>query len=242
MPKKLAKAIDEQSKQEQPESQVYTPSQKEKDVVLGMFSLFRDASSGRNRAFQYFDDRTLTEYIEDSVLRFITNEDARDNIEDWQARIHAPFTRNKVLAILGKVVDAMPITEIIGRGDEDHQRAEILNTLLEYADDVDDAEEFFVYAIEEALVKGTFIGYEGITTRKRKVRTVTKHGDGDKIKVKTDTFQERRLTSHIVPLEEFYPSSVGIRKIKRCHIVSGGKKSHLHYLLRIITVMPKPVR
>jgi hypothetical protein len=189
----------------------YTPV--ERDLVQTLFWRFRDAQQERDRVFEYFDRRTLIEYINDSVLRFVTNIDQREDIEDWQSRVHAPFTRNKILTMLGKVLDEMPVVDIKGRGDQDLLKAEIVNTLYEYADDVDDAQEFFVYALEEALVKGTMIGYEGIDTYTRSTRNVVKYKDGDDIQVQEGKIIERRLVSKIVPLEEFYPSSVSIRKL-----------------------------
>lgn len=209
----LALKVEELAESLVPEIPTYKPSDKEKEVVMGVFNLFRESADERDMNYQYFDGSNLIDYINDSVRRFVTNVDERDDIEDWQARIHDPFTRNKILAILGRVIDAMPIAEIVGRGSEDYLKAEIGNSLLEYADDKSDVEEFMVYAVEEALVKGTMVGYEGVETFSKDVRDVVKYKNGDNITVKKSTMKIRRLINNIVPLEEFYPSSVGIRKI-----------------------------
>lgn len=206
--------VGELDTQQYEEKLPYKPSDKEKEVVRSVVNLFRICRDERDRTFEYFDGRNLIEYINDSVRRFTTNVDIRDNIEDWQARIHAPFTRNKLLAILGKVVDAMPVAEIMGRGDEDITRAEIVNTLFEYSEDIDNADELMVHAVEEALVKGTVIGYEGVETYTKKIRDVVKYKEGDDITVKENTMTVRKLTSYIIPLENFYPASVGIRRIQ----------------------------
>lgn len=197
-----------------PEGEYYKYSDKEQDVIQTIFWRFRDTQQERDKVMEYFDKRTLIEYINDSVLRYTTNVDQRDDIEDWQARVHAPFTRNKVNTILGKVLDELPVVEVMGRGDEDIIKAEIVNTLFEYSEDVDDSQEFFVYALEEAIVKGTMVGYEGIETYTRSTRNVVKYKDGDDITTTEGKIIERKLVSVIVPLEEFYPSSVGIRKIQ----------------------------
>lgn len=214
--KTLNKTLPELAKASQvgPEDQYYKYSDKEKDLVQTIFWRFRDTQQERDKVMEYFDKRTLIEYINDSVLRFTTNIDQREDIEDWQARVHAPFTRNKILTVLGKVMNELPVVDIIGRGDEDIIKAEIVNSLYEYAEDVDDSQEFFVYALEEALVKGTMVGYEGIDTYTRGTRNVVKYKDGDDITVQEGKIIERKLTSKIVPLEEFYPSSVGIRKLQ----------------------------
>jgi len=186
----------------------------EKGILSEVTSLFRSTQNERNANLEYFDGNNLVEYIDDSVRRFVTNEDKREDIEDWQARVHDPFTRNKVLAILGKVVDVIPMVEFTPRGDEDLLKAEILNTLFEYSDDVDEAEEFFVYFLLEALVKGTAIGYEGVEMKSRDVREVIKYNDGDELTHKKGKAITRRLVSKIIPLEDFYPSSLGYRRIK----------------------------
>ena len=192
----------------------YRLTDKEKVIVEKVSQLFRVSQDQRDASLEYFDGRNLLTYIEDSVRRFITNVDEREDIEDWQARIHAPFTRNKVLAILGKVVDALPMIEFIPRGDEDLLKAEILSTLFEYADDIDDVEEFFTYTIEEAIVKGTAVGYEGFDVKEKDIREVKKYNGGDGIKTVKSKLIQRRISSKIVPLEEFYPSSIGTRNIK----------------------------
>jgi len=192
----------------------YKPSEKAIQVIRDTFGEFRLAQDERDRNFEYMDGIDPITYINDSVRRFTTNVDVRDDIDEWQSIVHLPFTRNKVLSILGKIVDALPTVEVQPRGGEDALRGEILNSLFEYAEDVDDADEFLVFMLEEAIVKGTAVGYEGIETKKRKVREIVRYTNEADFSVVETTITERKLTSVIVPLEEFYPYSVGIRKIQ----------------------------
>lgn len=194
------------------DAQLYVPSEKEKDIVSSVFLKFRISADDRNRNFEYLDGSNLIDYIDDSVRRFTTNVDEREGIEDWQARVHDPFTRNKVLAILGKVVQVLPIAQFTGRGDEDCRKATLLSNLYEYAEDVDDYEELMMHLLLEAIVKGTAIGYEGLERKERKIKNVTK--TDDKLTYTQDKETTSRLYGAIVPLEDFYPSSVGIRNIK----------------------------
>ncbi len=191
----------------------YEPSEKEREVVSRVFEKFRTSADERNRSFEYFDGSNLIDYIDDSVKRFTTNYDSREDIEDWQARINDPFTRNKVLTILGKVNSVLPIASFKGRGSEDVRKASILNSLYEYAEDVDDYDELMLFILLEAIVKGTAIGYEGVSYKSKKVRNV--NGVGDSIKVNEQTEITTKLPGILVPLEEFYPSSVSVRNIKK---------------------------
>lgn len=195
------------------EQELFQPTEKEIEVRTDIFRKFRINRDDRNRNFQYFDGINLMDYIDDSVRRFTTNVDNRENIEDWQARINTQMTRNKVLAILGKVVSVLPIAQFKGRGDEDIRKGILLTNLYEYAEDVDDYEEFMMHILLEAIVKGTAIGYEGVDRKKRKLREVK--GINDDLTVTENEETTTRLFGQIVPLEEFYPSSVSIRNIDR---------------------------
>jgi len=200
--------VDEGSK----EYDIYSPMQAEQDVVKSVFLKFRNSADDRNRNFEYMDGDDLITYINDSVRRFVTNLDEREDIEDWQARINDQFTRNKVLGILAKVVRVLPIAQMVARGDEDFNKSLILSNLYEYAEDLDDYEEFMVFYLLEAIVKGTAIGYEGLELKTKKVKNIKNANDDITIDEKTET--TAKLFASIVPLEDFYPQSVGIRNVK----------------------------
>jgi len=195
------------------EQRMFLPSAVELSLVSDVYTRFRRSADDRNRNFEYFDGINLIDYIDDSVRRFNTNYDEREYIEDWQARIHDPFTRTKVLAVLGKVNSVLPIASFKGRGDEDVRKGVLLTNLYEYAEEMEEYDEFMLHMLLEAIVKGTAIGYEGVVRKERKLRNVK--GTGDKITVTEDTEITTRLPGSIVPLEEFYPSSVGIRTISK---------------------------
>lgn len=195
------------------EQRSFVPSAKEQSLVGDVFKKFRQSADERNRNYEYFDGINLIDYIDDSVRRFNTNFDEREDLEDWQARVHDPFTRNKVLAVLGKVNSVLPIASFKGRGDEDVRKGVILTNLYEFAEEMEDYEELMVNILLEAIVKGTAIGYEGVIHKKRKLRDIS--GTGDDITVKEVTEITTRLPGSIVPLEEFYPSSVSIRTISQ---------------------------
>lgn len=226
----MAKELDFKSQkigEEKQEESSYTkwqPSEREKELMKQNRILFRDAADQRNRVFENFDGLTLIDYIEDSYRRYNTNVNIRDDIEDWQSIVHDKFTANKVNAILAKVVSVLPVAEVVGRGDEDLAKGLIMSNLYEYSEDVDDYDEFMVSFLQEAIIKGTAIGYEGQATKIRKVRNVK--GSGDNITVSEGEIRENKLFAQVVKLEDFYPASIGIRRVKdqpRCfwrHVMS----------------------
>lgn len=195
------------------EQNLFKPSDKEVEVVSSVFAKYRISADSRNRNFQYFDGLNLIDYINDSVRRFTTNIDEREDIEDWQARIHDPFTRNKVLAILGKVISVLPIAQFTGRGDEDIRKGTILTNLYEYAEELDDYEELMTHVLLESIVKGTSIAYEGVDKHEKMYRNIK--GAGDDLTISESKETTTKLFGLIVPLEEFYPSSVSIRNLSK---------------------------
>lgn len=194
------------------DGEIFVPTEKEKSVLADVVSLFRDTQAARDRNFEYFDNSTLIEYIDDSVLRFNTNVDEREGIEDWQAGIHDPFTRNKVLAFHGKIMEALPIAVLSGRGEEDSQRGILLSNIYEALEDLDNYEELMSMIILDAIVKGTAIGYEDVMFQKKKYRDVKGHGDS--ISITEVTEKTTKIYGSLVPLEEFYPASVSIRRME----------------------------
>ena len=192
----------------------YVCSVKETTVVNNTFQLFADAKTLRDMSFDYFDGRNLLAYANDNLHNFITNINEREGIEDWQARVMTPFTKNKLLVVLSKVSKALPRTEAFPNGDEDNRRATLLTDLKDDADRRDKTDELMFYALLEALVKGTVIGYEGIEEKSKAIREVDEYKDGTDLTIKAGRQTVKRLKGSIVKLEEFYPSSPAIRKIE----------------------------
>lgn len=203
---------EEKAEQEQYDLPQYKPSKKEKEVVDATFKKFRFSADIRDQRFNNFDGLNLVEYISESYRRTTTNVDIRPDSEDWQSVIHDPFTRNKVNAVLGKIISVLPIAEITPRGDEDIRKGIILTNLYEYSEDVDDYEEFLATYLYEAIVKGTAIAYEGHDKKVQKVRDIK--GVGDDITITEAEKKTNKLFAQVVRLEDFYPSNVGVRRLK----------------------------
>lgn len=195
-----------------PTGEVFKPSETELQVVTKTVELFRRSQQDRDRAFAYFDGMNLLSYIEDSVERFNTNLYLRDGMEDWQAGFSSGFTRSKVLGIVGKLVEQLPIASAIPRGEEDVLRAQIITDLYHYTEELDDYENFMSMFVLELVVKGTAIGYEDVEYKKKKIRDTKKIGD--EMTVSEKVIKTTKLYSDLVPIEEYYPASVGIMDVK----------------------------
>lgn len=195
-----------------PDGELFTPSDEEVQVVQTTFELFRRSQQDRDRTFAYFDNMNLITMIEDSVERFNTNLYLREGMEDWQAGFNDGFIRSKVLTVVGKMVEQLPIASALPRGEEDTLRAQIITDLYQYTEELDDYENHMSMFILELIVKGTAIGYEDIEYQKKTIRTVK--GIGDNMTETEETVKTTKFYSEIVPLEEYYPASVGIMGVE----------------------------
>jgi len=211
----MAKPIPEpRQMREDEKDSPFIASDKHQKVVRDTIGSFRESYEERNKNLKYFDGRNIIQYIQDSARRFYTNVNKREGIDEWQSTIHDPFTHNKVLAFLSKVVKSLPKGTVLSRGTDDKRKGEILSKLYDFSEDQDDYEEFMVFALFEAIEKGTVICYEGYNQEKRKVRDIVgKDKDGDPEIEETD-IEENKLFASIVPIEEFYPESIAIRNVK----------------------------
>jgi hypothetical protein len=193
-------------------TEVFHPSDNELKTVSRVVTLFRFAQQERDRSFAYFDNMDLVTYIEDSVERFNTNLYLREGMEDWQSGFNDGFTRNKVLSIVGKLIAQLPIASAMPRGDEDVLRAQIITDLYQYTEEIDDYEDKMSLFVLELITKGTAIGYEDVEYTKKTIRDVK--GMGDNMTVTSRVIKTTKLYTEIVPLEEYYPASVGIMGVK----------------------------
>lgn len=195
-----------------PNGETFKPSEKEQEVSTKTIELFRRTQQDRDRTFAYFDGMNLITYVEDSVERYNTNLYLRDGMEDWQSGFNDGFTRNKVLSMVGKLVEQLPIASALPRGEEDVLRAQIITDLYHYTEEVDNYENLMSMFVLELLVKGTAIGYEDVEYKKKKIRDVKKIGD--EMTVSEKTIRTTKLYSELVPIEEYYPASVGLMGVE----------------------------
>ena len=117
------------------------------------------------------------------------------------------MTRNKVNNISGRAIQNMPIGQIRPSGIGKARRANILNNLYEFSEDTYDYSLVMADLITEALVKGTAVAYEGHKKDVKKIRKIV----GGKEKVTME--EKNKLFTTVVPLENFYPSTVHARSI-----------------------------
>lgn len=209
-PKNFTKTVDYNSKNKKDKPMhTINESLEERDIANEAYSLFRGWRDHRNQVLSLFGDMTLTEYVEESMYRYVTSVFERDQIEDWQGTMHVPMTRNKINNISGRAIQAMPIGQIKGRGTGKHRRSTILNNLYEHSEETNKYALTMADVITESMVKGTCVVYEGHIKEVNLERNVTVGGKEVK-----KTVVKNKLHTQIVNLEDFYPSNIFVNTIE----------------------------
>lgn len=195
-------------REKQEETMIFPATSSDEDeIVLTAMEQFNRFRDNRDRVFGILDDQTLPEYWEESNIRYTTSVYLREDIEDWQSQAHVPVTRNKINNISGRAIQNLPIGQVMPAGTGQHRRATILNNLYEFSEGTYDYQLLMADLITEALVKGTAVCFEG---HKRDVKVIRKVKNG---KETSTTKIKNKLITKIVPIENFYPSSVNVRSI-----------------------------
>src|SRR3990167_6723305 len=107
---------------------VYVPSPKADIVIKNTWSRFCEMRNLRDQNHRWFGKssegtyRTLVKYIDIMEKRWNSDGIPRVNLEDWQASVFKPETRNKVITILSAVAQQRPRMKFKGREKSDYMR------------------------------------------------------------------------------------------------------------------------
>lgn len=190
----------------------YIPSQKETAVINRVYERFLRMKEERDKIRHEFDDRNLTDYVNDSMDAYngIVSSDLKQTKEDWQSIIWDHETRGKVKTIVAMITGTRPFISLIGESEKDHEFA---SDMLEVYEDSWKKEngsyKLYLQALSAAC-KGTVIVEETYVEEKVKRKEI--------ISVNQQTglvrFKEKEVIkdgygcvkSEIVPLLQFYPN------------------------------------
>lgn len=199
-------------KEEEETFEPYYPSEKEQCLANSVFLKFREAAEERDKPLEIFDGVPLSEYVESSFRRYNTSIDEREDIEDWQARMHDPMTRNKQNALFGRVISSLPIGQVRPRGDKGTLAAAILDDIYQYSEEQDNYEMKMANLFLSAMTNGTAFLYEGHREKVKK-RRKTYDEDGE-LKIEEDYDTKNILYAEVVPILEFYPSTIKVDTVE----------------------------
>lgn len=200
---------------------VYQPSDKEMEVISAIWTKWLRARAQREQQYRHFNDRSLREYVSDSVDRWNGYVPPRqDPAADWGAKVFDNVTRNKVISIMAQVTAEQTKAEFFATldGDEgDRRAAELMKHLHDYTwyKNKDDEQQF--YTVLEANVKGTAVGYEGYKLDRRTIKEIDNYNpDTGEISFHESTIEDYNdVYGEIIPLLDFYPGNIFVRDMQK---------------------------
>lgn len=197
----------------------YKPSSKAQTVIKNTWERYTDIRNNRDLNYRWFGKRrdgtyrTLINYIDLCEKRWNSDGIPRINLEDWQASVFKPETRNKVMAILSAVAQQRPRNNFKGREKSDYLREMVTRDLYDWSEDMDDGDEMALYTMLDAIIHGTAIRYEGYEDCKKVIKEIEPGSDLYDIKFKEKTVVIKKVITKEVRLQDFYFGSMMTRRM-----------------------------
>ena len=203
----------------------WNPSTEQNERYLAHYKLYTEYQQNRDQTFRFFKDRTLLDYIKDSVDRMNEYSPKPEYKEEWQNNTFDPVTRNKVMTVLSKIASSRMKPEVIGTAKKlmnfknIRERAMLMGSLLEAANNHNNDTNQIIWEMYSAMSEGTVIGYEDWKKDMRTVNYVKDYnpdnGEIETEKVTIDAWDD--VFGEIVPLSEFYPETIWVSSIDDLH-------------------------
>ena len=196
------------------------------------WELFLEYQTRRDQTVRFISkggvSRNIIDYVKDGVDRMNEYHLKPGWKEDWQQNVFDPKTRDKVIAILGRLASTRMKPEIlvkslsIWKNANTESRARIYSDLLEAANNKNHDEERLIWEMYTGLSEGSVIGFESWKRDTRDVEYVKEYdpdtGEKKVEKIKYDAWDD--VYGEIVPIDEFYPETIWTSDfnngIKRC--------------------------
>ena len=200
----------------------YLPSAKADEVLKNTWSRWTDIRNNRDLNHKWFGKtrdgtyRNLITYINTMEKRWNSDGIPRVNLEDWQASVFKPETRNKVLTILSAVAQQRPRMKFKGREKSDYMRELVIGDMYDWSEDVDNGDEMALYTMLDAIIHGTAIRYEGYEDCKKIIKELKPSEDGyDLYNLDYDekVVIEKKVVTKEVQLQDFYFGSMMTRRM-----------------------------
>ncbi len=204
--------------EQQPVS-VAKQSDERRDVAQKVIARFYDMREQRQKSNPFFRNRTLLQYIEDSVKRINQYKEKPSWKKWWQSNLSSGTPRNKLIGILSKLAGQAMVPKVVAENDTSiiaKHRERVANYLLKKANYKNQDDAQLILEMYEAMVKGTVIGYEGWKYDNRNVRIITNE-DPETGKI---NFKEQKIKfwndvwGEIVPLEDIYFGDIYVKNIQ----------------------------
>lgn len=185
-------------------------------VASRVYDLFCRYRLLRDRPQELFRDRTLKEYIDDNIKRFIQFKRRPAHKKNWQSNLASTTPNEKLIGILSKLAMKGMEARTVSQKEVspvEMMREKVSNYFLKGAAIKNDDDFQIILEMLEAGEKGTVIGFEDWYHGKRTIREILDQDPetGD-LKFKEITIKEwNDVRSSLVNLNDFYPETTYVR-------------------------------
>ena len=190
---------------------IYKPTPHEQEILNNVYRDVNKMIELRNKSYVQFNDKTLTEYLDDCEKRvegYVPSKESQGK-EDWQSNSFNQVTRNKLKAIVATVALQPPeirLKAITPNGFPDTKRAFVMNSLIDYSRNKSNQEVETFWEAWMTAALGTVVEYDGYLKTKMKEKFLTSYNleTGDLEWEEKEVVVKDECVSEIVPLDEFY--------------------------------------
>lgn len=200
----------------------YKPSIKAQEVIKNAWARYTDMRNNRDLNYRWFGKsrdgnyRNLITYINLMEKRWNSDGIPRTNLEDWQASVFKPETRNKVIAILSAVAQQRPRMKFKGREKSDYMKELVIGDMYDWSEDMDNGDEQALYTMLDAIIHGTAVRYEGYEDCKKVIKELKPGEDGYALydlDYEEKIIIEKKVVTKEVQLQDFYFGSMMTRRM-----------------------------
>lgn len=186
------------------------------EVVSWIWQIFREKQTARDSSQRLFRDRTLQQYTDDNIKRFIQFKRRPAHKKPWQSNLASSSPNEKLIATISRL--AAQEKELVVHSTGDYSVAEqfkekISNSFLKSAAIKNDDDFQAILEMFEAYEKGTVIGFEDWFHGKRTIREVTNQDpETGELQFEKKTIKSwNDVRSSLIRLDEFYPGNIEVR-------------------------------
>lgn len=129
---------------------MYIPSDGEYEVLKHTYDRKKDMADARSDEEDKWE-RNIKQWEADR---------GKKSAGDWKSDIYVPMTLSIIEAQLSEIVHQDLMPWVVGRGEEDEAKAQVMNAILSYTWEVSKSNVALFQIIKDALIYGTGIGME----------------------------------------------------------------------------------
>jgi len=199
----------------------YNPSSKEKEILSNIYREVGDMIKERNRTYHQFNDRNLTQFVDDSNKRiqgYVPSREAQGK-EDWQSNVFNQASRNKLKAFVAAVANVPPGLKYKAVGEDggmDIMRANIMKNLVNHSRYNSNPEVDIFWEAWACGTEGTVIKYDGFLKTKYKRKFIKSYDvtTGDLEFEEKEVLVNNECVDIQVPLSELFITDFIINDIQ----------------------------